>query len=142
MIFLIELPEVDAIVGTGDYDKIAEVIREAFKGEKPVICGHNDRTPDERLPRILSTPSYTAYLKIADGCDNNCTYCAIPMIRGHFRSRKIEDIVEEAENIQKAVVRNLYLLHRILHVTEKICTANIRLIRCLKNLSRLTVSSG
>ena len=88
---LIELPEVDAIVGTGDYDKIAEVIREAFKGEKPVICGHNDRTPDERLPRILSTPSYTAYLKIADGCDNNCTYCAIPMIRGHFRSRKIED---------------------------------------------------
>ena len=84
---LIELPEVDAIVGTGDYDKIAEVIREAFKGEKPVICGHNDRTPDERLPRILSTPSYTAYLKIADGCDNNCTYCAIPMIRGHFRSR-------------------------------------------------------
>ena len=108
---LIELPEVDAIVGTGDYDKIAEVIREAFKGEKPVICGHNDRTPDERLPRILSTPSYTAYLKIADGCDNNCTYCAIPMIRGHFRSRKIEDIVEEAENLAKNGVKELILMH-------------------------------
>lgn len=107
---LIELPEVDAIVGTGDYDKIAEVIREAFKGEKPVICGHNDRTPDERLPRILSTPSYTAYLKIADGCDNNCTYCAIPMIRGHFRSRKIEDIVEEAENLAKNGVKELILI--------------------------------
>lgn len=107
---LIELPEVDAIVGTGDYDKIAEVIREAFKGEKPVICGHNDRTPDERLPRILSTPSYTAYLKIADGCDNNCTYCAIPMIRGHFRSRKIEDIAEEAENLAKNGVKELILI--------------------------------
>ena len=107
---LIELPEVDAIVGTGDYDKIAEVIREAFKGEKPVICGHNDRTPDERLPRILSTPSYTAYLKIADGCDNNCTYCAIPMIRGHFRSRKIEDIVEEAENLAKNGAKELILI--------------------------------
>lgn len=107
---LIELPEVDAIVGTGDYDKIAEVIREAFKGKKPVICGHNDRTPDERLPRILSTPSYTAYLKIADGCDNNCTYCAIPMIRGHFRSRKIEDIVEEAENLAKNGVKELILI--------------------------------
>lgn len=107
---LIELPEVDAIVGTGDYDKIAEVIREAFKGKKPVICGHNDRTPDERLPRILSTPSYTAYLKIADGCDNNCTYCAIPMIRGHFRSRKIEDIVEEAESLAKNGVKELILI--------------------------------
>ena len=66
--------------------------------------------PDERLPRILSTPSYTAYLKIADGCDNNCTYCAIPMIRGHFRSRKIEDIVEEAENLAKNGVKELILI--------------------------------
>lgn len=107
---LIELPEVDAIVGTGDYDKIAQVIKDAFKGEKPVICGHNDRTPSERLPRILSTPSYTAYLKIADGCDNNCTYCAIPMIRGHFRSRKIEDIVEEAEGLAQNGVKELILI--------------------------------
>lgn len=108
---LIELPEVDAIVGTGDYDKIAQVIRDAFNGgEKPVICGHKDRTPEERLPRILSTPSYTAYLKIADGCDNNCTYCAIPMIRGHFRSRKIEDIVEEAEGLAQNGVKELILI--------------------------------
>ena len=107
---LTELPEVDAIVGTGDYDKIAQVIKDAFKGEKPVICGHNDRTPPERLPRILSTPSYTAYLKIADGCDNNCTYCAIPMIRGHFRSRKIEDIVEEAEGLSQNGVKEIILI--------------------------------
>lgn len=107
---LIELPEVDAIVGTGDYDKIAEVIKTAFKGEKTVLCGHKDRTPEERLPRILSTPPYTAYLKIADGCDNNCTYCAIPKIRGHFRSRKIEDIVWEAESLAESGVKEIILI--------------------------------
>lgn len=107
---LIELPEVDAIVGTGDYDKIAQVMRAAFDGEKKVICGHRDRTLEERLPRILSTPPYTAYLKIADGCDNNCTYCAIPLIRGHFRSRKTEDIVDEARRLAQSGVKELILI--------------------------------
>lgn len=107
---LIELPEVDAVLGTGDYDKITDIIREAFGGKKPVLCGNKDRTPEERLPRILSTPSYTAYLKIADGCDNNCTYCAIPKIRGHFRSRKIEDIVEEAKSLADSGVKELILI--------------------------------
>lgn len=105
-----ELPEVDAVLGTGDYDKIAEIIKEAFGGKKPVLCGHKDRTPQERLPRILSTPPYVAYLKIADGCDNNCTYCAIPKIRGHFRSRKIEDIVEEARTLAENGVKELILI--------------------------------
>ena len=107
---LIEMPELDAILGTGDYDKIAEVIKDAFKGEKPNISGHISRTPPERLPRILSTPPYTAYLKIADGCDNNCTYCAIPLIRGHYRSRKIEDIVEEARTLADNGVKELILI--------------------------------
>lgn len=107
---LLELPEVDAIVGTGDYDKIAEVIRSAFDGKKVVICGHKDRTPEERLPRILSTPPYTAYLKISDGCDNNCTYCAIPMIRGKYRSRKIEDIIDEAQSLAENGVKELILI--------------------------------
>lgn len=107
---LIEMPELDAVCGTGDYDKIAEVIKDAFKGEKPNISGHISRTPPERLPRILSTPPYTAYLKIADGCDNNCTYCAIPLIRGHYRSRKIEDIAEEAQSLADNGVKELILI--------------------------------
>ena len=107
---LIEMPELDAILGTGDYDKIAEVIKDAFKGEKPNISGHISRTPPERLPRILSTPPYTAYLKIADGCDNNCTYCAIPLIRGRYRSRRIEDIVEEARTLADNGVKELILI--------------------------------
>lgn len=105
-----ELPELDAVVGTGDYTKIAEVIKAAFSGDKPVLFGHKDYTPPEGLPRILSTPSYTAYLKIADGCDNNCTYCAIPMIRGRFRSRKIEDIVKEAEELADQGVKEIILI--------------------------------
>lgn len=107
---LIEMPELDAVCGTGDYDKIAEVIKDAFKGERPNISGNISRTPPERLPRILSTPPYTAYLKIADGCDNNCTYCAIPLIRGHYRSRKIEDIAEEARTLAESGVKELILI--------------------------------
>ena len=105
-----QLPEVDAIVGAGDFDKIAEVIEKADKGGYVSLWGHQNCDIAENLPRILTTPSYTAYLKIADGCDNNCTYCAIPMIRGHFRSRKIEDIVSEAEELAKNGVKELILI--------------------------------
>lgn len=105
-----ELPEVDAIVGTGDYHKICEVIEACKKGEKPALFGNKDFTPDDDLPRILSTPEYTAYLKIADGCDNNCTYCAIPLIRGKFRSRRMEDIVNEAEELAQNGVKELILI--------------------------------
>lgn len=105
-----ELPEVDAVVGTGDYHRICEAMEKAFSGEKPVMCGNRDYTPEEDLPRLLSTPGYTAYLKIADGCDNNCTYCAIPMIRGKYRSRKIEDIKKEAENLAAAGIKELILI--------------------------------
>lgn len=105
-----ELPEVDAVVGTGDYDKIAEVVEQALGGERPLLYGNMDCTPEEGLPRVLTTPAYTAYLKIADGCDNRCTYCAIPMIRGRFRSRRIEDIVAEARELAAAGVKELILI--------------------------------
>ena len=105
-----ELPELDAVVGTGDYDKIADVIDKAFGGERPNLSGHIDRTPDEGLPRVLSTPMHTAYLKIADGCDNRCTYCAIPLIRGRFRSRKKEDVIAEAQALAESGVKELILI--------------------------------
>lgn len=105
-----ELPEVDAVVGAGDFDKIADVIAKAARGGEVCLWGHQNCEIPENLPRILTTPNYTAYLKIADGCDNNCTYCAIPMIRGHFRSRKIEDIAAEAERLAENGVRELILI--------------------------------
>ena len=106
-----ELPEVDAVLGTGDYDRIAEIIECAFTDDDtPVIVGNIDRTPECSLPRVLLTPPYTAYLKIADGCDNNCTYCAIPKIRGHFRSRSPKDIINEAKALAARGVRELILI--------------------------------
>lgn len=106
-----ELPEVDAILGTGDYDRIASVIKSAFETDKmPVIINNIDRTPECELPRVLLTPPYSAYLKIADGCDNNCTYCAIPKIRGHFRSRKPSDIINEAQHLADKGVKELILI--------------------------------
>ncbi len=105
-----EMPEVDYVLGTGEYDKICECIKKAFEGEREAYCENPDRTPDDCLPRILTTPSYTAYLKIADGCDNNCTYCAIPKIRGHYRSRKKESIIEEAKNLAESGVKEIILI--------------------------------
>ncbi len=104
-----DLPEVDAVVGTGDYPKIAEVINRAFAGEQVVLYGHmNDALPEEN--RMLATPGYMAYCKIADGCDNHCTYCIIPKLRGAYRSRPMEDIVREAEELAESGVRELVVI--------------------------------
>lgn len=101
-----EIPEVDAVVGIGANHKIAEIVEHSLMeqgfgvyGEKEdlVLCGR----------RIQTTLPYYTYLKIADGCNNNCTYCAIPMIRGKFRSRTMEDLVEEAEKLAKWGVKEL-----------------------------------
>ena len=105
-----EIPELDAVIGTGDFDRIDEIIKKSEEGEKICLFGHQNYTLPENLPRILTTPFYTAYLKIADGCDNNCTYCAIPKIRGHYKSRKEEDILAEAERLAKSGVKELILI--------------------------------
>ncbi len=132
-----ELPEVDAVVGTGDYHKICEVIEACQKGEKPLLFGNKDYTPDEDLPRILSTPEYTAYLKIADGCDNNCTYCAIPMIRGKFRSRRMEDIVNEAEKLAQNGVKELILIAQDTTRYGKDLYGEYKLAELLKKLCKI-----
>ncbi len=105
-----ELPEVDAVCGTGDYHKIAEIIEETKNGKKCVVFGHIDDEIPEGLPRILSTGSKSAYLKIADGCDNKCTYCVIPQLRGKYRSRPIEDVLAEAKSLEESGVKELILI--------------------------------
>ena len=105
-----ELPEVDAVVGTGDYHRIAEVITAVSEGEKPVLYGHIDDDIPEGFPRMVSTGGVTAYLKIADGCDNKCTYCIIPALRGKYRSRPMEDIVAEARELAKSGVKEVILI--------------------------------
>ena len=104
-----EMPEVDAVIGVGSYDKVAEAIAAVANGEKYSDFG--DKNASSLCgERVLTTPEFYAYLKIAEGCDNRCTYCAIPDIRGHFRSRTIEDIVEEAIKLDNSGVKELILV--------------------------------
>ncbi len=103
------LPEVDVVVGIGKNSEIADIIGKALAGQKDSCFGKKEDMPLEG-ERVLSTAPYTAYLKIADGCDNCCTYCAIPMIRGRFRSRRIESVVAEAEKLVMGGVREIVLV--------------------------------
>ena len=104
-----ELSEVDAVIGIGKNADIAQVVQQALDGNKV------EAFPDKlNLPldggRVQSTEQHWAYLKIADGCDNCCTYCAIPLIRGRFRSRKMETIVEEAERLARNGVKEINVI--------------------------------
>ena len=110
-----EIPEVDAVLGVGSIHNIVEAIEAVTvnkkKGSKRKYTSFEDK---ESVAlggdRILTTPEYTAYLKIAEGCDNRCAYCAIPAIRGRFRSRTIEDIVKEAKDLEALGVRELNIV--------------------------------
>lgn len=105
-----ELPEADAIIGTGAWNRIMEAVRETMSGNRVVIAGESEIIYDARMPRIMTTPDYTAYVKIAEGCDNRCAFCAIPQIRGHYRSRKLEDICEEVKKLTEKGVKEINLI--------------------------------
>ena len=104
-----ELPELDAIVGVGSLEDIGEACRAVMRGEKYTSFKDKNTSPLGG-GRILTTAPHTAYLKIAEGCDNRCTYCAIPLIRGKLRSRTVEDIVHEAKELDRAGVKELNLI--------------------------------
>lgn len=104
-----EIPEVDAAVGIGANGEIAEIIGQVMAGETPEVFPNKEKMP-LCGDRELSTPSYFAYLKIAEGCDNRCTYCAIPLIRGGYRSRSMESIVEEAEKLAAGGAKELIVI--------------------------------
>ena len=104
-----ELPEVDAVIGAGSYDEVAAALEGALRGEKPVIIGDNCAAVSE-TGRVISTGGVWAYLLIADGCDNHCSYCLIPKIRGRFRSRPMENILAEARQLAERGYRELILV--------------------------------
>lgn len=105
-----EMPEVDALVGVGSLSRIAEAVAAIERGERGFCAFDDKETSPLGGERILTTPSYTAYLKVAEGCDNRCTYCAIPLIRGRFRSRPIEDLVAEAKDLEALGVKELNII--------------------------------
>ncbi len=104
-----ELPEVDGILGTGSFDDVVEALRRAEEGEKPLILGDLN-APMSEAGRIVSTGPGWAYLKIAEGCDNRCAFCVIPSIRGRYRSRSMEKILEEARALAAGGVKELLVV--------------------------------
>ena len=100
-----ELPEVDGFMGVHDYSRLNEVVDELLKGERPVCMERGERFLKQR--RVLTTPGFSAYVKISDGCDNRCTYCAIPLIRGRYSSRPYEDIMDECRQLAQSGVKEL-----------------------------------
>ena len=104
-----ELPEADAVVGIGANGEIADIVARVLDGERVGRFPEKDGLPMEG-DRELSTPSYFAYLKIAEGCDNRCAYCAIPEIRGRYRSRPMESVVEEARRLAADGAKELILV--------------------------------
>lgn len=105
-----EIPEIDAVVGIGSNKNLGEIIRQVLCDKKQ-ICSYGEKIDlDINGKRIISTEPYYAYIKIAEGCNNNCTYCAIPSIRGKFRSRTIESIVDEAKWLASVGVEELVVV--------------------------------
>ncbi|MDU2686139.1 30S ribosomal protein S12 methylthiotransferase RimO [Paeniclostridium sordellii] len=105
-----EIPEIDAIVGTGSYQQIDEIIEGLKKENNIVSLNDIEFAYNEDLPRYVTTPDYMAYLKIGEGCDNHCTYCIIPKLRGKYRSRKMEDILREAKDLASKGVKELVVI--------------------------------
>lgn len=104
-----ELPEVDAICGTGSYTNIVDAVRDVLAGKKAVYMNDMASAALEGSREQL-TPSYTAFLKIAEGCSNTCAYCIIPKLRGKYRSRQLDDVLAEAKQLSEAGVKELIVI--------------------------------
>ena len=106
-----EFPEVDAIVGTGAWSRIMEAVEATIQERKRVlITGESKEIYTASTPRIFTTPFYSAYIKIAEGCNHRCAYCAIPYVRGNYRSRTIEDIKQEVEALVEKGVKEFNII--------------------------------
>ncbi|MFP4697488.1 MAG: 30S ribosomal protein S12 methylthiotransferase RimO [Eubacteriales bacterium] len=143
-----EINEVDAVLGTSSYDMIITAIDQALKGQKYTMYKNINKNPISSADRVNTTGGYFAYLKIAEGCNNLCTYCIIPKIRGKYRSRPIEEIIKEVKLLAKKGIKELILVaqdtsvygidlyskYELPKLLEKICSIEgiewIRLLYC------------
>ena len=133
-----ELPEVDIFVGTGDYPRIAEIIAEKEgMTEQLRYTGDPNFLYDEDLPRLQSSPYYTAYLKIAEGCSNCCSYCVIPSLRGSFRSRPMDKLLREAGELVARGVKEINLIAQDITGYGKDLNAGAALEGLIKELTAL-----
>ncbi|MBC5814912.1 MAG: 30S ribosomal protein S12 methylthiotransferase RimO [Candidatus Eremiobacteraeota bacterium] len=104
------VPEIDGVIGTGAYAGIVDLLEDARAGHHPVRLQFDAEPEHDFLPRLITTPAATAYLKIAEGCDHPCTFCIIPQLRGKFRSRSEESILMEARSLAASGTKELILI--------------------------------
>ena len=133
-----ELPEVDAIVGTGAWNKLPEAIQAVYEGRRVVFTEGSSILPEADMPRILTTPSHLAYVKIAEGCNHVCAFCAIPQIRGPLVSRTVESIQQEVAALVAGGVRELNLVAQDTTSYGIDLYGRPTLARLLKALSEIT----
>jgi ribosomal protein S12 methylthiotransferase len=133
-----ELPEVDIFIGTGDYPRIAEVIAEKKESsEQLCYTGDPNFVYNDELPRLQSSPHYTAYLKIAEGCSNNCAYCVIPSLRGALRSRPLATLLAEARVLVEGGVKELNLIAQDITAYGKDLAERPTLEELVKEIAKL-----
>lgn len=138
-----ELPEADAIAGVEVYDEIGSIIKRVMNGERFIMLERSKpdviyTSKETFLPRILTTPSYTAYLKIAEGCDNCCSYCAIPKIRGPYRSKPMEQVLKEAKALAANGVKELIVVAQdTTRYGEDLLGGKLLLADLLKELNKI-----
>src|SRR6202795_1124443 len=105
-----QIPEVDAVIGTGELENILAAVEGELRFDAGAAAALPTYLYHDAIPRVVSTPTHAAYIKIAEGCDHPCTFCIIPQLRGKFRSRRFESVVREAENLAAAGVREVTLI--------------------------------
>lgn len=106
-----ELPEIDALIAFDNYPKLPEAVEAVLANERIVWpAKSNTFLYNESMPRLMLTPGHYAYIKIAEGCNHSCTFCVVPKIKGRFRSRKIEDIIDEASRLKSRGVKEMILV--------------------------------
>ena len=105
-----EIPEIDALIGTGSWNRIMEAVEAIQQGQRICIMDSMTNMYDEGMPRMMTTPDYSAYVKISEGCNNGCTFCIIPKVRGVYRSRSMESIEREVQQLAEAGVKEVVLI--------------------------------
>ncbi len=105
-----EMPEIDALLGTGSWDRVGEAIDEVRRGRKACYMDDVSHLYDETMSRVRTTPGYSAYVKIAEGCNNGCTFCIIPHVRGGLCSRPVSSVVAEVQQLARDGVKEINLI--------------------------------
>ncbi|MDR3599427.1 MAG: 30S ribosomal protein S12 methylthiotransferase RimO [Desulfosporosinus sp.] len=133
-----DIPELDGVLGTGNIDEITKIVQ-AAEGRRTTLIkpGVPDFLHDETMPRKRSTPDYLAYVKIAEGCDNYCTYCVIPYVRGHFRSRSEESVVREVQEMAAQGVKEIMVMAQDTTRYGHDLQGELRLPQLIRQLARV-----